>query len=311
MKCVRLGIYMAVLTVSLLLTGCAQGSPGSQDGETKEPVDAGPYEGPPFAGSGFHVEHSEGSDGVLLDLDHISDGYIGISVSSDADIKLLSIKGEQKEQYNVPMDGTPVIFPLQLGDGTYSFQVMKNVSGKSYGAIYTTEAEVTLADEFQPYLRPNAYADYDESSECVRKASELALHAGDELGMVGAVYDYICANVKYDSAKAQAVSGTSGYMPVPDDTFRSGKGICFDYASLAAAMLRSQGIPVRIVFGDVSPDDVYHAWNMFWTKETGWVSVKFTSGKDGWNRLDLTFSANGADSSFIGDGTNYLDEHYY
>ena len=76
-------------------------------------------------------------------------------------------------------------------------------------------------------------------------------------------------------------------------------------------MLRSQGIPTKMVFGDVSPDDIYHAWNMFYTEETGWVTVKYEVKAGSWNRLDLTFSANGADSSFIGDGGNYLDELYY
>ena len=92
--------------------------------------------------------------------------------------------------------------------------------------------------------------------------------------MVGAVFDYICENVVYDKEKAQAVQTTTGYMPVLDDTLRTGKGICFDYASLVAGMLRSQGIPTKMVFGDVSPDDIYHAWNMFYTEETGWVTVK-------------------------------------
>lgn len=41
------------------------------------------------------------------------------------------------------------------------------------------------------------------------------------------------------------------------------------------------------------------------------MTVEYEVKDDGWNRLDLTFSANGADSDFIGDGTNYLDVHYY
>ena len=91
----------------------------------------------------------------------------------------------------------------------------------------------------------------------------------------------------------------------------TGKGICFDYASLAAAMLRSQGIPAKVIFGYVSPNDLYHAWNVFYTKKTGWVSVEFKVDKNTWNRLDLTFAANGADNDFIGDGSNYSDVYYY
>ena len=103
----------------------------------------------------------------------------------------------------------------------------------------------------------------------------------------------------------------SGYLSDPDSTMSTGKGICFDYAVLAAAMLRSQGIPTKMVFGYVAPNGIYHAWNMFYTKETGWVTVSFSVNKETWTRLDLTFSANGADSAFIGNGTNYADVYYY
>ena len=94
-------------------------------------------------------------------------------------------------------------------------------------------------------------------------------------------------------------------------TLSTGKGICFDYASLAAAMLRSQGIPTKLIFGYVSPDDVYHAWNMFYTEESGWVTVSFEVSGNSWNRMDLTFSAGGAAASFVGDGSNYTDVYAY
>ena len=107
------------------------------------------------------------------------------------------------------------------------------------------------------------------------------------------------------------MSVQSGYMPDPDETLKSGLGICFDYASLTAAMLRSQGIPTKVIFGYVSPNGVYHAWNMFYTEESGWVTVGFEVAGDDWNRIDLTFSANGADQTFIGDGSNYTDVYEY
>ena len=114
----------------------------------------------------------------------------------------------------------------------------------------------------------------------------------------------------YDREKAASVS--SGYIPDPDQVMESGSGICFDYASLAASMLRSQGVPVKIIFGYVgSEGDLYHAWNMYYTEESGWVSVEFEVGPDDWNRMDLTFSANGEDSDFIGDGSNYTEVFIY
>ena len=101
------------------------------------------------------------------------------------------------------------------------------------------------------------------------------------------------------------------YQPDPDETMKTGKGICFDYAALAAAMLRSQGIPTKLIFGYVSPDDLYHAWNMFYTDETGWVTAEFKVDSKNWTRLDLTFAANGSDAKFIGDGSNYSDLYQY
>lgn len=270
-----------------------------------------PYQAPPFADSAFHAEHAQGNDQVQIDLEHASQGYIGVSGQSATGLKLQVFIGEMEYRYNVPADGTPVIFPLQEGDGTYTIKANEKVEGTKYRPLFTLSCEAKMDDEFQPFLRPSAYVDYDQDSECVKLAARLAAQEEDALGVVGAVFEYICENIVYDKEKAQMVQTTTGYMPVLDDTLRTGKGICFDYASLVAGMLRSQGIPTKMVFGDVSPDDIYHAWNMFYTEETGWVTVKYEVKAGSWNRLDLTFSANGADSSFIGDGTNYLEEKYY
>lgn len=279
----------------------------------EEQVDFVPYQAPEFADSAFHEEHAqvESKGKVKLDLEHTSEGYLGVSVESDRRIKLQVFINETEYRYEVRADGTPMIFPFSEGDGVYTIKVMENVETTKYRPLCTVDCDVELEDEFQPFLRPSSYVDYDEDSDCVLLAAELASKEEDELGVVGAVFDYICDHIVYDKEKAAEVQKTTGYLPVLDDTLESGKGICFDYASLVAAMLRSQGIPTKMVFGDVSPNDIYHAWNMFYTEETGWVTVKYEVKAGSWNRLDLTYSANGADSSFIGDGGNYLDETYY
>lgn len=287
-------------------------APKASSASTEEkPEGFTPYQAPEFADSAYHDEHAQGNGQVKLDLEHTDEGYIGVSGESNTRIKLQVFIGEMEYRYNVPADGTPVIFPLQEGDGTYTIKALENVESTKYRPVFSIDCEVTLKDEFQPFLRPSAYVDYNQDSECVQLAAQLAAEEETALGVVGAVFDYVCDNIVYDREKAEAVQKTTGYMPVLDDTLRTGKGICFDYASLVAGMLRSQGIPTKMVFGDVSPDDIYHAWNMFYTEETGWVTVKYEVKAGSWNRLDLTFSANGADTSFIGDGGNYLDELYY
>ena len=311
-----------LLAMCLLLGGCASagnaargavGQPqfgnlfGGKGG--KSDADASPYIAPPFADASFHGEEAANPGEVQIDLSATADGYIGVSARSGKRLKFQVIKGDQTYTYNLASDATPSIFPLQSGDGEYRLRVMENVVDSRYAELYVTSAYVTLTDEFAPFLRPSDYVNYSESSACVKKAQELAQTAGTPLGLVGKVYEFVCKTVKYDTKLAETVQ--SGYLPVPDETMKSGKGICFDYAALSAAMLRSQGIPTKLVFGYVAPDNVYHAWNMFYTEETGWATAKFEVTAQGWVRLDLTFAANGANAKFIGDGSNYADVYYY
>ena len=239
----------------------------------------------------------------------MAEGYVAVSAESDRRLKFQVRKDDWVYNYDIASDGTPSIFPLQCGDGEYTFRVLENVGESKYADIFNRVANVELEDEFQPFLRPSDYSRFDKSSACVKKAGELAAGRSDAPDVVAAVYDYVCANVRYDNEKAATVK--SGYMPDPDETLQTGKGICFDYAALAAAMLRSQGIPTKLIFGYVAPNDLYHAWNMFYTEESGWVTVSFEVSADSWNRLDLTFSAGGADSAFVGDGSHYTDLYCY
>ena len=319
-------IIWCVLLTLCFLCGCSGNNAGQTTNRPSTPEtlpeqnvpmtsfpsnSGGTYKAPPFADAVFH--ETDEVDGIKLDLSATAEGYVAVSAKAEVKLKMQIKKDELTYTYNIASDGTPSIFPLQCGNGLYVFSVYENVTEKKFALKYSAEAEVVLADEFQPFLRPSDYVDYSESSACVKKAAELAEKAATELDVVREVFQYICDNVRYDKEKADKVEKGElpGYLPDPDETMSTGKGICFDYASLAAAMLRSQGIPTRVIFGYVSPNDLYHAWNMFYTDETGWVTVEYMVSEDTWNRLDLTFSANGADDTFVGDGGNYTDVFIY
>ena len=267
------------------------------------------YTAPEFRDAQFHEAAAMIGDRVKLDVSCLAEGYVAVSAVSDRRLKFQVVKDETTYNYDLPSDGTPGIFPLQGGNGSYRFRVMENVVDKKYSELYSFTCDVRMQDEFQPFLRPSTYINYTRDSACVRKAAELAAGCSDELGLVSAVYNFVCSQVTYDREKAATVK--SGYLPVPDETMNSGKGICFDYAALAASMLRSQGIPTKMIFGYVAPQGLYHAWNMFYTPQSGWVTVSFEVRGENWTRMDLTFSANGADATFIGDGSNYSDVYYY
>ncbi len=299
---------LRVLMMTMMIVFLAGCGSGTETGESPE-SHSGPYQAPEFLDSGFHEDQAQGVDGAQIDLSAVDEGYVGVSVRSDTRLKCQVLKDDITYNYDIASDGAPSILPLQSGNGSYRIRIMENVGENKYAELYATSCVVSMEDEFQPFLRPNDYVNYTRNSQCVKKAEELAGNAGDALGLIENVYSFVCDTVTYDTNKAETVK--SGYLPDPDETMATGKGICFDYASLTAAMLRSQGIPTKVIFGYVSPDNLYHAWNMFYTDETGWVTVSYEVKGDTWNRLDMTFSANGADSEFIGDGSNYSDLYFY
>lgn len=301
-------ICLLICAVFVILTACGGGGggaePSAESGAAAEESNE-KYEVPDFKGAQFHEDEAEGNDEVLVDTSRSSKGFFGLHCTSDKKIKVQVFKDDDVYTYDV-VTGKDQIYPFQLGDGNYTIKVMKNIADTKYSELYATSVDVSLDNEFEPFLRPNQYAEYTEDSDCVKRAAELAAQAGDSNDFITNVFDYVCDSIKYDKKKAETVQ--SGYIPDPDETMETGKGICIDYASLAASMLRSQGIPTKIIFGYVGEDgELYHAWNMYYTKESGWVTVEFEVNEGEWNRLDLTFSANGTDSDYIGDGSNYMD----
>lgn len=261
-----------------------------------------------FRDAVFDAAMAEGNDEAQVDMSAASLGYVGLHCETDAKIKFQVVKDDLTVTYSVE-NGRDQIFPLQSGDGHYVFKVMKNIEEKKYAELYRCEADVVIGDEFDPFLRPNQYTEYTQDSEAVKLAAEIAGTSSGEEDYIAKIYDFICSNITYDYVLAETVQ--SGYLPDPDRTLAEKKGICMDYASLAAAMLRSQGIPTKIIFGYVAPDDIYHAWNKFYTEEGGWMLVEFKVNGNDWNRIDLTFYANSADPSFIGDGSNYMEAYQF
>ena len=154
------------------------------------------------------------------------------------------------------------------------------------------------------FLYPNAYVDFNANSEAVKKALVLASGANSDLDVVKSVYHYVIKNVTYDYDKAATVQ--SGYIPTVDETLATGKGICFDYASLMGAMLRSQGIPTRLEIGYAGTE--YHAWISVYTKETGWIDKIIQFDGNNWTLMDPTLGSYASNSTV----KKYLeDDNYY
>ena len=102
-------------------------------------------------------------------------------------------------------------------------------------------------------------------------------------------------------------------VAVLDDTLATGKGICFDYAALMVGMLRSQGVPCKLVVGYAGK--AYHAWVSVWTEESGWVDGAIFFDGSTWQRMDPTFISSGKNSAsiqkYVGNGSNYNAMYLY
>lgn len=296
------------LAAALLLFGLASctGENTSSEGKTSGPS----FERTALTLAPFDESMATLSNGALIDASHLSEGYVAVSASSDSRLKLQVSSGDMSYYYDLPSNGAAISCPLNMGDGTYEFTVWENTSGNRYAALSDTLSyDVQLTDEFQPFIRPSAYCSYDEGSASTQRANELCANAQNEADVLRAIYTWMTENVTYDEDKAAQLANATGYVPNPDETLESKSGICFDYASLAAAMLRSQGIPCKIITGNVSPDNIYHAWNMVYIDGT-WVIASISVDQNTWTRIDLTFAA-GSGSPSVGDGVSYTERYTY
>lgn len=152
------------------------GAPGGSGDGGGESTTSGPAYSVP--GSVALVTFNEGAaqtgNDCAIDTSQLSQGVVGASARSDARLKFQVVKGEMSYNYDLPGDGTPIIVPINMGDGPYTFRVMQNTSGNNYVELFSVIENVNLSSETAPYLVPNMFVNYNESSAVVAKARELA-----------------------------------------------------------------------------------------------------------------------------------------
>jgi transglutaminase-like putative cysteine protease len=118
-------------------------------------------------------------------------------------------------------------------------------------------------------------------------AASLVADASNRLSAVNAVEDYLRSTEKYNLNSPVPKAGEDA---VDDFLFVSHQGFCEQFATAAVIMLRSQGIPARLVTGyvggdsDIDPGErVFrgsdaHAWVQVFYPGVGWVNSDPTAG---------------------------------
>ncbi len=201
------------------------------------------------------VTNSGGS--LLVDASGAPNGYFfaAISYNTSHRLKLRVIKDGTTFTYDLKTDASYELFPLQLGTGYYEIHLYENISGKKYAMAGSIGLYVTMENQEAAFLVPNQYINYTRASEAVAKADELCAGKGEK-----DAYDSVCkfmtSSFVYDFIKAVTIKPSM--LPDIDGSYAKKMGICQDLAAITCAMLRTQGIPARMIIGYA--DNQYHAW---------------------------------------------------
>ena len=286
-----------LLVISLLLTGCGSAATIGTKSigiDFDDYPDSKAYTKEEVLHSSFDsIENCEDGVIVYLSLSSINDGYIGLALKeqSDKKVKLRIVKDDKTYTYDV--DSTEMTaYPLQMGNGTYLIKAMENIEGNQYAVLYSKEINVNLEDENLVYLYPNQIVNYDKSDKVIDKSFEITKGDKNDLKRTYDLYQYVMAALNYDDDKAKNVVNIYT-LPNLEEAMDKGKGICFDYASLLAALCRCQHIPARVIVGYT--DIEYHAWVEIYIESEGWINPKYYFDSENWSIVDPTFDDSGND----------------
>ena len=300
--------YLLIAIFCLLLGGCSGSSSASRKEHSGPPRDSTPRVLTPSA-DGVTVYQN---DFASIDTSNTSQGYVMVKYNgTNEKVKLqITCPDQSCYTYLISDRGAYDTFPLTAGNGSYALQVLENVAGDTYTVSLAQSINVSIEDEFLPFLYPNQYVNVHTDSKAVSKGSDLAKDTYSDLDVVQNIYNYVIKNISYDTEKAQNVS--YGYVPDIDDTLSSKKGICFDYAALMTSMLRSQNIPTKLEVG--YSGDAYHAWISTYIDDKGWVDDIIQFNGDSWQIMDPTLAAtndSAAVKKYVGDGSHYVVKYTY
>ena len=300
--------YLLIAIFCLLLGGCSGSSSASRKEHSGPPRDSTPRVLTPSA-DGVTVYQN---DFASIDTSNTSQGYVMVKYNgTNEKVKLqITCPDQSCYTYLISDRGAYDTFPLTAGNGSYALQVLENVAGDTYTVSLAQSINVSIEDEFLPFLYPNQYVNFHTDSKAVSKGSDLAKDTYSDLDVVQNIYNYVIKNISYDTEKAQNVS--YGYVPDIDDTLSSKKGICFDYAALMTSMLRSQNIPTKLEVG--YSGDAYHAWISTYIDDKGWVDDIIQFNGNTWQIMDPTLAAtndSAAVKKYVGDGSHYVVKYTY
>ncbi len=235
-----------------------------------------------------------------FDLSNINQGVIAVKYELNTNVKTKMMIEHNGQKYYYDLLTSDETFPLQMGNGKYTVAVCEQKEGKQYVIKNQENFEVKLQNEKEVYLNSNQVISWDENNSAVQLAKKLTEGTNNDEEKVSIIHDYIVKNIQYDSEKYASLDKT--YLPNVDDILQNKKGICYDYASLFAVMLRSVDVPTKLVKGYKNDISEYHAWNEVYINNE-WVTVDCT--------YDTALYAGNLGTETAKDSNQYKTEKIY
>jgi transglutaminase-like putative cysteine protease len=168
--------------------------------------------------------------------------------------------------------GKIIEIPLEQGSSDYTVVLAKNLDMTK---VYATFRVHNKDRHVLQYVNSSQNIQ-SEDPEIVALAQQLTVGFSSDYAKILAVHDWIANNIAYDFKSDGTPDKSIGQSSI--EVLHSHLAICIGYSNLNAALLRSLGIPTKLLFAE---GGVSHAWNEV-----------FLNGQ--WNLDDTTWDAFGA-----------------
>lgn len=231
---------IAVIACMFLFTGCSKAIIGRES-----------YVKLGLKTEDFDVRYSDKSGKILIGYTGLDDEAVVILEKITEDIT------RYKNTYIVDK-GTDEIASFTYGAGEYIIKLglLDKYDTSKVKILEEYRLKVELNDT-KPFTGKGYYTKYGKEIEGLVVSTDTE----SRLEFVERVYKYVKNSINYNYDLANLI--TSGkiiiYKPKLEDILSTQKGICLDYASLMASILKYNDIPVKVCIGYNESGD-YHAW---------------------------------------------------
>ena len=223
----------------------------------------------------------------MLDVTTASQGYFTVDCDRYLGVKMkVGVTYGGHTEYLDYTAGTEAAYPFLQGDGYYTLTLYRNLYGTKYRQVTSTRTNVVLEDPLAPYLVSTVDVTFSEEDTVGLTAADICLDLESDQEKIVAIHNFVAEYFRYDFGFANRVKKGEITVYIPDTNLvlETGRGVCCDFASVFAAMCRSQGIPCAVATGYRNGGS--HAWNFVYV-DGEWLPVDLTLAVSR-KKIDLT-----------------------